>query len=32
VLVRCFDIGDRGLLRITVGSPPENDALLAAIA
>jgi histidinol-phosphate aminotransferase len=32
VLVRCFDSGDRGLLRITVGSPPENDALLAAIA
>jgi histidinol-phosphate aminotransferase len=32
VLVRWFDSGDRGLLRITVGSPPENDALLAAIA
>ena len=32
VLVRCFDSGDHGLLRITVGSPPENDALLAAIA
>ena len=32
VLVRCFDDGGRGLLRITVGSPAENDALLAAIA
>jgi histidinol-phosphate aminotransferase len=32
VLVRWFDRGDRGLLRITVGSPAENDALLAAIA
>jgi histidinol-phosphate aminotransferase len=32
VLVRCFDDRDGGLLRITVGSPVETDALLAAIA
>ena len=31
VLVRCFDGGDGGLLRITVGSPAENDTLLAAL-
>ncbi len=32
VVVRCFDRGDRGLMRITVGSAAEIDALLAAIA
>jgi histidinol-phosphate aminotransferase len=31
VLVRCFGGGERGLLRITVGTPAENDALLVAI-
>ncbi len=31
VLVRCFAGGDGGQLRITVGSPAETDALLAAI-
>lgn len=30
VLVRHFDHGDRGLLRITIGSRTENDAFLAA--
>jgi histidinol-phosphate aminotransferase len=31
VLVRCFDSDDGGRVRITVGSPAETDALLAAI-
>jgi histidinol-phosphate/aromatic aminotransferase/cobyric acid decarboxylase-like protein len=32
ILVRCFAGGESGLLRITVGKPAENDALLAAVA
>jgi histidinol-phosphate aminotransferase len=32
ILVRCFARGRSGLLRITVGTPAENDALLAAVA
>jgi histidinol-phosphate/aromatic aminotransferase/cobyric acid decarboxylase-like protein len=31
VLVRCFEGGEHGLLRITVGTSAENDALLAAV-
>lgn len=31
VLVRCFGAGDAGMLRITVGTPAENNALLAAL-
>ena len=31
ILVRRFASGDAGMLRITVGSPRENDALLAAL-
>ena len=32
VLVRLFDHGDRGRLRITVGTPAQNDTLLTALA
>lgn len=31
VLVRCLGTGDAGVLRITVGTAAENDALLAAL-
>jgi histidinol-phosphate aminotransferase len=31
VLVRCFAAGERGQVRITVGTMAENDALLAAL-
>jgi histidinol-phosphate aminotransferase len=31
VLVRCFTAGERGRVRITVGTAAENDALLAAL-
>jgi histidinol-phosphate aminotransferase len=31
VLVRCFGAGERGLVRITVGTAAEIDALLAAL-
>ncbi len=31
VLVRVFSIGERGLVRVTVGTPEENSAFLAAL-